>query len=96
MRRLRVYSERDRHVETGALVLVTFLGLLYYVLASDALSASHTSQQIASSAYAPDILVALFRSAAALLSFYTLATICLDEEGGTYCLSSTGAGRRER
>ncbi len=83
MRRLRAYGERDRHIETGALVLVTFLGLLYYVLTSDALSASHTSQQIASSVYVPEILVALFRSAAALLSFYTLAAICLDEGGGT-------------
>ncbi len=83
MRRLRAYGERDRHIETGALVLVGFLGLLYYVLTSDALSASHTSQQIASSAYVPDILVALFRSAAALLSFCTLTAICLDEGGST-------------
>ena len=83
MRRLRAYGERDRHIETGALVLVTFLGLLYYVLTSDALSASHTSQQISSSAYVPDILVALFRSAAALLSFCTLTAICLDEGGST-------------
>ena len=60
-----------------------FLCLLYYVLTSDALNASHTSQQISSSAYFPDILVALFRSAAALLSFCTLAAICLDKEGGT-------------
>ena len=47
------------------------------------MNASHTSQQISSSAYFPDILVALFRSAAALLSFCTLAAICLDKEGGT-------------
>ena len=82
MRRLREYGERDRHIETGGLVLLGFLCLLYYVLTSDALNASHTSQQI-SSAYFPDILVALFRSAAALLSFCTLAAICLDKEGGT-------------
>ena len=81
MRWLLEYGERDRHLETIALLTFALLALLYYVLASGVVGVTQTQGQIAGSQYVPDILLALFRTVAAVLSVFTLISICTDEEG---------------
>ena len=81
MRWLLEYGERDRHLETIALLTFALLALLYYVLASGVVGATQTQDQIAGSQYVPDILLALFRTVAAVLSVFTLISICTDDEG---------------
>jgi len=81
MRWLREYGERDRHLETAVLVIFALLALLYYVLSSGVLGATQTQGEIAGSQYVPDIIMALFRTVVAVLSVFTLISICTDEEG---------------
>ena len=82
MRWLREYGERDRHLETAALTIVMLFGLLYYIGASGVLEVTHTQSQVAGSKYLPNILLALFRTAAAVLAIFTVVSICTNEEGG--------------
>ena len=82
MRWLREYGERDRHLETAALTIVMLFGLLYYIGASGVLEVTHTQSQVAGSKYLPNILLALFRTAAAVLAIFTVVSICTNEKGG--------------
>ena len=84
MRWLLEYGERDRHLETIALLTFALLALLYYVLASGVVGAMQTQGQIAGSQYVPDILLALFRTVAAVLSVFTLISICTDAVSYTH------------
>jgi hypothetical protein len=81
MRWLREYGERDRHLETAALITFMSFSLFYYIGTSGILEATHTQSQIAGSEYIPNILLALFRTAAAVLAIFTVVSICIDEEG---------------
>ena len=81
MRWLREYGERDRHLETAALITFMSFSLFYYIGTSGILEATHTQSQIAGSEYIPNILLALFRTAAAVLAIFTVVSICTDEEG---------------
>ena len=81
MRWLLEYGERDRHLETAALATFALLTLLYYIITSGVVGVTQTQGQIAGSQYVPDILLALFRTVAAVLSVFTLISICTDEEG---------------
>ena len=81
MRWLREYGERDRHLETVALTAFALLALLYYILSSGVVGVTQTPDEIGGSQYIPDILLALFRTVAAVLSVFTLFSICTDEEG---------------
>ena len=82
MRWLREYGERDRHLETAALNIVMLFALLYYLGASGILEVTHTQSQVAGSKYLPNILLALFRTAAAVLAIFTVVSICTNEKGG--------------
>ena len=79
---LREYGERDRHLETAAMIIVLTFALLYYIGISDILGATHTQSQVAASEYVPDILLTLFRTAAAVLAIFTVVSICINEDGG--------------
>ncbi len=79
---LREYGERDRHLETAAMIIVLTFALLYYIGISDILGATHTQSQVAASEYMPDILLTLFRTAAAVLAIFTVVSICINEDGG--------------
>ena len=57
-------------------------GLLYYIGASGVLEVTHTQSQVAGSKYLPNILLALFRTAAAVLAIFTVVSICTNEKGG--------------
>jgi hypothetical protein len=81
MRWLREYGERDRHLETAALITFMSFSLFYYIGTSGILEATHTQSQVAGSEYIPNILLALFRTAAAVLAIFTVVSICTDEEG---------------
>ena len=81
MRWLREYGERDRQLETAALITFMSFSLFYYIGTSGILEATHTQSQIAGSEYIPNILLALFRTAAAVLAIFTVVSICIDEEG---------------
>ena len=81
MRWLREYGERDRGLETAALTTFMLLAMLYYIVANGIGEVSQTQSQIAGSQYLPDILLALFRTVAAVLALFTLVSICIDEEG---------------
>ena len=81
MRWLREYGERDRHLETAALMIFMSFSLFYYIGTSGILEATHTQSQVAGSEYIPNILLALFRTAAAVLAIFTVVSICTDEEG---------------
>jgi len=81
MRWLREYGEQSRHLETAALIIVMLLTLLYYVTTSGITEVSQTQGHIIGSQYLPDILLTLFRTAAAVLALFTLISICIDEEG---------------
>jgi hypothetical protein len=81
MRWLREYGERSRHLETAALTIVMLLTLLYYVTTSGIAEVSQAQSHIVGSQYLPDILLTLFRTAAAVLALFTLISICIDEEG---------------
>ena len=81
MRWLREYGERDRHLETAVLIAFTSFSLFYYIGTSGILEATHTQSQVAGSEYIPNILLALFRTAAAVLAIFTVVSICTDEEG---------------
>jgi len=81
MRWLREYGERDRHLETAALITFMSFSLFYYIGTSGILEATHTQSQVAGSEYIPNILLALFRTAAAVLAIFTVVSICIDEEG---------------
>ena len=81
MRWLREYGERDRHLETAALITFMSFSLFYYIGTSGILEVTHTQSQIAGSEYIPNILLALFRTAAAVLAIFTVVSICTDEEG---------------
>ena len=78
---LREYGEKSRHLETAALIVVMLLTLLYYVTTSGITEVSQTQGHIVGSQYLPDILLALFRTAVAVLALFTLISICIDEEG---------------
>ena len=82
MRWLREYGERDRHLETAATIIVMLFALLYYLGVSDILEMTHTQSQIAASEYVPEILLALFRTAAAVLAIFTVVSICINKDGG--------------
>ena len=81
MRWLREYGERDRHLETAALIIFMMFLLFYYIGTSDILENTHTHSQVAGSKYIPNILLALFRTTAAVLAIFTVVSICIDEEG---------------
>ena len=81
MRWLREYGERDRHLETAVLITFMSFSLFYYIGTSGILEATHTQSQVAGSEYIPNILLALFRTAAAVLAIFTVVSICIDEEG---------------
>jgi len=78
---LREYGESDRRLETAALTTFMLLTMLYYIVTSGIAEVSHTQSQIAGSLYLPNILLALFRTVAAVLALFTLVSICIDEEG---------------
>ena len=78
---LREYGESDRRLETAALTTFMLLAMLYYIVTSGVAEVSHTQSQIAGSLYLPNILLALFRTVAAVLALFTLVSICIDEEG---------------
>ena len=78
---LREYGESDRRLETAALTTFMLLAMLYYIVTSGIAEVSHTQSQIAGSLYLPNILLALFRTVAAVLALFTLVSICIDEEG---------------
>ena len=78
---LREYGERDRRLETAALTTFMLLAILYYIVTSGIAGVSHTQSQIAGSLYLPNILLALFRTVAAVLALFTLVSICIDEQG---------------
>jgi len=78
---LREYGESDRRLETAALTTFILLAMLYYIVTSGIVEVSHTQSQIAGSQYLPNILLALFRTVAAVISLFTLVSICIDEEG---------------
>ena len=82
MRWLREYGERGRQFETAALTIVMLFALLYYIGASGILEATPLQSHVAGSKYVPDILLALFRTAAAVLAIFTVVSICIDEDGG--------------
>ena len=82
MRWLREYGERGRQLETAALTIVMLFALLYYIGASGTLEATPLQSQVAGSKYVPGILLALFRTAAAVLAIFTVVSICIDEDGG--------------
>ena len=81
MRWLREYGESDRRLETAALTTFMLLAMIYYIVTSGVGEVSQTQSQIAGSQYLPDILLALFRTVAAVLALFTLVSICIDEEG---------------
>ena len=81
MRWLRAYGESDRRLETAALTAFMLLAMIYYIVTSGVGEVSQTQSQIAGSQYLPDILLALFRTVAAVLALFTLVSICIDEEG---------------
>ena len=81
MRWLREYGEQSRHLETGALTIFMLLTLLYYITTSGVTEVSQVQSHIVGSRYLPDVLLALFRTAAAVLALFTLINICIDEEG---------------
>ena len=81
MRWLREYGESDRRLETAALTAFMLLAMIYYIVTSGVGEVSQTQSQIAGSQYLPDILLALFRTVAAVLALFTLVSICIDEEG---------------
>ena len=81
MRWLREYGESDRRLETTALTTFMLLAMIYYIVTSGVGEVSQTQSQIAGSQYLPDILLALFRTVAAVLALFTLVSICIDEEG---------------
>jgi len=81
MRWLREYGESDRCLETAALTTFMLLAMIYYIVTSGVGEVSQTQSQIAGSQYLPDILLALFRTVAAVLALFTLVSICIDEEG---------------
>ena len=78
---LREYGESDRRLETAALTTFMLLAMLYYIVTSGVAEVSHTQSQIAGSLYLPNILLALFRTVAAVLALFTLVSICIDEQG---------------
>ena len=78
---LREYGESDRRLETAALATFMLLAMLYYIVTSGVAEVSHTQSQIAGSLYLPNILLALFRTVAAVLALFTLVSICIDEQG---------------
>ena len=78
---LREYGESDRRLETAALTTFMLLAMIYYIVTSGVGEVSQTQNQIAGSQYLPDILLALFRTVAAVLALFTLVSICIDEEG---------------
>ena len=78
---LREYGESDRRLETAALTTFMLLAMIYYIVTSGVGEVSQTQSQIAGSQYLPDILLALFRTVAAVLALFTLVSICIDEEG---------------
>ena len=78
---LREYGESDRRLETAALTTFMLLAMLYYIVTSGVAEVSHTQSQIAGSLYLPNILLALFRTVAAVLALFTLVSICIDEKG---------------
>ena len=81
MRWLREYGESDRRLETAALTTFMLLAMIYYIVTSGVGEVAQTQSQIAGSQYLPDILLALFRTVAAVLALFTLVSICIDEEG---------------
>ena len=82
MRWLREYGERDCHLETAVMIIVILFALLYYLGVSDILEMTHAQSQVAASEYVPDILLAMFRTAAAVLAIFTVVSICINKDGG--------------
>ncbi len=75
------YGAKDRHIETA---LATFLCLsvaVWSVFYTDFLSHTPSVESVVSSDYVSDEILALFRTACAILSLVTLAWIALDPKG---------------
>ena len=75
------YGAKDRHIETALATLFSLLVSLFFIFYTGFLKDIPSLESAVSSDYISDILLALFRTACAILSLITLSWIVFDPKG---------------
>ncbi|MFQ3344310.1 MAG: hypothetical protein ACKVI6_06485 [Candidatus Poseidoniales archaeon] len=75
------YGNKDRHIETALATFLSFLVAIWYVFYTGFLTDVPSLDSVVSSSYVSDEILAIFRTACAILSFVTLSWIVIDPKG---------------
>jgi len=75
------YGAKDRHIETALATLFSLLVSLFFIFYTGFLKDIPSLESVVSSDYISDILLAVFRTACAILSLITLSWIVFDPKG---------------